>query len=268
MKPVNYLYPNGGKRALTFSFDDSHASNRRVVETFTRYGLTSTFHLNTGMLDNPDYLRSEEIAELFSGHEIAGHTVDHPFLSQQPPEAALRQLLEDRTRLEQLAGYPVRGFSYPFGDCRANIEAMVKIAGYDYARTCNATYDVHWPDNFLHWPPSGHYYEIDQLLPKIKEVSQWHPVALLYLWGHAFEFDRNNNWNFFDNMCEKIGEIPGLWYATNMEVMDYITALRSLRWSVDGSMVSNPSNIQVMVEIEASVIAIKPGFNRLRDEDI
>ena len=187
MKPLYYLYPNGGKRAVTFSYDDSHDSNRRVVETFNRYGIKSTFHLNTGMLDEPEYLRSNEIAELFKGHEVAGHSVDHPFISQQPSEITLQQLLGDRIRLEQLVGYPVRGFSYPFGDCRGNIESMVKIAGFDYSRTCiDPTFDVHWPDNFIHWQPSGHHYDLEKLLPKIKEVSRWYPIALLYLWGHAY----------------------------------------------------------------------------------
>jgi len=64
-------------------------------------------------------------------------------------------------------------------------------------------------------------------------------------------------------MCEKITEIPDIWYATNIEVMDYIIAIRSLRWSIDGSMVVNPSNKVVRAEINGSPVVIKPGFNKL-----
>ena len=263
MKTINYLYPNGGKRAVTFSYDDNHDANRRLVETFNRYGIKGTFHLNAGAFDQPEHLRSDEIAVLFTGHEIADHSTDHPFLSQQPTEAVLSQLLDDRAQLEQLAGYPVKGFSYPFGDYRADVVSMTKSAGYVYARTCSHSYDVFWPDDFMRWNPSCHHYEFDKVFSKVEEVSRWNPIALLFIWGHAFEFERNNDWDFLDEMCKKVSSIPNVWLATNIEIMDYLVALRSLRWSMDGSTVDNPSRLDILVEIDDMPIVVSPGFNKL-----
>ena len=260
MNIINYLYPNGGKCAVTFSYDDAHDSNRRLVETFNKYGIKSTFHMNAGTFDQPGNLCSDEIEALFAGHEMAGHTTDHPFLSQQPAETVLSQLLDDRARLEQLVKYPVKGFSYPFGDYRAGVVAHTKSAGYVYARTCDNTYNVFWPDDFLRWNPSCHHYELDKVLHKAKDISRWSPIALLYIWGHAFEFERNDDWNILDEMCKKVSEIPNVWLATNIEVMDYVQALRSLRWSMDGSTVDNPSRLDVLVEIDDVPVVISPGF--------
>jgi len=263
MKTIKYLYPNAGKCAVTFSYDDNHDSNRRLVETFNRYGLKGTFHLNSASLGHPENLRPDEIAVLFKGHEIAGHTADHPFLSQQPTEAALSQLLDDRARLEELAGYPVKGFSYPFGDYRGDAVSLTKSVGYVYARTCGNTHDVYWPDDFMRWNPSCHHYEIDKVFSKAEEMPDWSPIMLIYIWGHAFEFERNNDWDFLDEMCKRASSIPDVWLATNIEVMDYIVALRSLRWSMDGSMVDNPSRLDVVVEIDDTPVVIAPGFNKI-----
>ena len=59
MKSIQYLYPNGGCRAVTFSYDDGREYDRRLVGIFNKYKLKGTFHLNTGMLDKPGYIKSD-----------------------------------------------------------------------------------------------------------------------------------------------------------------------------------------------------------------
>ncbi|MDR1703733.1 MAG: polysaccharide deacetylase family protein [Clostridiales bacterium] len=262
MQPVYYLFPNGGREAVTFSYDDGRAEDRRLVEVFNRFGMKGTFHLNTGTLGAPGYLTAEECSAIFEGHEIAAHSVSHPFLSQQPAEASMTQLIEDRARLEDMAGYPVRGFSYPFGDFGGGAPALLKAAGFDYARTVNATDGVLFPDDFMLWGPSCHHKNTEAAMRMFTRKRSWKQLRLLYIWGHSFEFE-DDGWGLIEDICGRLNEMPGLWRAANGEIFDYVTAMRSMRWSVDGSMAFNPSHLDVLIEKDGAAVALKPGLNRL-----
>lgn len=47
---MRFVYPDGKKKALTFSYDDGQIHDRRLVEILNRYGMKGTFHLNSGKL--------------------------------------------------------------------------------------------------------------------------------------------------------------------------------------------------------------------------
>ncbi|NLB82527.1 MAG: hypothetical protein GX800_13170 [Clostridiaceae bacterium] len=68
---------------------------------------------------------------------------------------------------------------------------------------------------------------------------------LLYVWGHSYEFDRNNNWELIEEFCKMIGGRDDIWYATNIEICEYIKAQKSLIISVDNKYVYNPSAQEV-----------------------
>ena len=47
---MQYLYPQGKRLALTFSYDDGQIFDRRLAQIFREYGMKATFHLNSGKL--------------------------------------------------------------------------------------------------------------------------------------------------------------------------------------------------------------------------
>ncbi len=96
-------FPGGVHRAVTFSFDDGREHDRRLVAAMNRYGLKGTFHLNSGFFGKEGYIRAEEVAELFRGHEVSAHTVDHPFLDQSPDDQIVHEIMTDRAALEELS---------------------------------------------------------------------------------------------------------------------------------------------------------------------
>ena len=52
---------------------------------------------------------------------------------------------------------------------------------------------------------------------------------------------------------------PDVWYATNVEIYDYMTALRSLEFTVDKSLVYNPTALDVWIEKDEEPIEIPAG---------
>lgn len=65
-----------------------------------------------------------------------------------------------------------------------------------------------------------------------KAVISFDPDILKYI----DEFVNNNNWEHLDNICEKIANNDEVWYATNIEIYDYVTAYDSLIFSDDSTI--------------------------------
>jgi peptidoglycan/xylan/chitin deacetylase (PgdA/CDA1 family) len=258
-------YPGGKKKALTMSYDDGRDHDRRLVGIFNRHGIRGTFHLNAGTLGQDGYVRPDEVAELYRGHEVSAHSLTHPFLTLLPDASLAEEILEDRRRLESLAGYPVRGMSYPFGAYGDAVLRALPPLGIEYARTVESTGRFAVPDNFLLWRPTCHHKDhLMERLAEFKKPAGWQQMPLLYVWGHSYEFPQDGNWEMIEEFCGKTAGDPDTWYATNIEIADYMNALRNLKFSVDRGYVVNPSAMAVWVEAEGQAVEIRPGTMKLR----
>ncbi|RTE10269.1 polysaccharide deacetylase family protein [Paenibacillus whitsoniae] len=254
------LFPGGKSKALTLSYDDGREFDREMVRILNRYGIRATFHLNSGFLGKPGYLERSEVKELFSGHEVSGHTVNHPFLNMSPKERIADEILQDRSALEQLAEYPVKGLSFPYGAWNKEVVALLPALGVEYARTTNHHGGFHMPDDFLLWSPTCHHRDMLEFGQKFIDDQPRHPrLSLLYVWGHSYEFNNNNNWDQLEQFGERIGRRPDVWYATNIEIVLYMTALRQLRFAVSGEWVHNASALSVWLSVEGQAVEIQPG---------
>ena len=94
-------------------------------------------------------------------------------------------------------------------------------------------------------------------IDSLYEASRY--PRLFYMWGHAFEFDRANNWEHLDAICEKLCGHGDIWYATNMEIYEYVTAFNSLVFSANGNKIYNPTLIDIYADIDAVPRVIKSG---------
>lgn len=257
-------YPEGKTKALTMSYDDGQIYDRKLVEIFNTYNIKGTFHINSGKLDREPCLDSKEIRELFQGHEVSAHSLTHPFLTKIPTGVLIDEILEDRKNLELLVGYPIRGMSYPFGDYNDEIIKTLPSLGIEYSRTVHSHGNFSVPNDFLTWHPTCHHE--DNLLERCKEFlkpNRWNQLQLFYVWGHSFEFNHNNNWSLIIEFCKTVSNNQNIWYAANIEIMDYIKALRNLKFSVTKELVYNPSDISVWIGVDGSPVEIIPGQNIL-----
>ena len=141
--PIEMLFPEGKIKVLILSFDDGNIADRHLVKLMNEYGLVGTFHLNSNKLGTKDYLTKEEVKNLYKGHEVSGHTANHPNLPDLSKLDVIDEVLEDRKELERLVTYPVRGMSYPFGNTNDFVIKTISGLGIEYARTVGDTYDYY-----------------------------------------------------------------------------------------------------------------------------
>ena len=226
-----FTFPGGKRKALVMSFDDGVVQDRRLVSLFNRHKIRGTFHLNSGKFGRENHITASEVKDLYSGHEVSIHTVDHPDLTDLDTDAIRSQVSEDRTALEALVGYPIRGMSYPFGNSNNTVLKVLSDLGIACSRTvCNTGTLNTIPDNPLLWHPTCHHSEAMRFAQQIVNGSR-RETALLFIWGHSYELDagtRNSSWEYMDQVCRLLGDRDDIWYTTAIEVADYIQTLRYL----------------------------------------
>ena len=252
------FYKDGKKRALTMSYDDGAPEDRILVGIFNDYGIRGTFHLNSARVMAGNSITAEEVGELYRGHEVAVHCVNHPFLEQLPKESVVYEIFEDRRNLESLVKYPVRGMSYPFGTYSNDVISTAKSLGICYSRTVRSTNGFGVPNDFMQWNPTCHHN--GGIIEKLDQFANYRfNGALFYVWGHGFEFTRNNNFDMMKSFCEKASALDGVWFATNIELYDYITAVRSIVLTADRDIAYNPTATDVWLDVNGEAVMIPAG---------
>ena len=265
-------FPGGKAKCLTLSYDDGVINDRRFTALLKEKGLKCTLNLNSGCYAEQEFddftsthrrLTKEAAIELYrdSGFEIAAHAVTHPFLEQLTPAACTREILEDRLYHEKDYGVTVRGFAYPYGTFNDSVIACLKACGIVYARTVWSSHNFDIPKDWLVLRPTCHHE--DEKLPELTDrflsgtpgSAPW----LFYLWGHSYEFDFHNNWEIIETFADKVSGREDIWYATNIEVYDYVDAYKRLVFDAGMTRVYNPSAMTIWFEYDRGMYSIEGG---------
>lgn len=273
MASIFLRFPEGRAKALTLSYDDGVEQDIRLVEIMNKYGLKGTFNLNSGLYAKEGIvypkdqihrrMTERQITETFknSGQEIAVHALTHPFLEQLPIDLVVKEIMKDRENLERQFNTIVRGMAYPFGTFNDKVVEALKFCGIVYSRTVISTNDFRIPKDWMRLTATCHHNspELQNLAKKFVEDEITKAPYLFYLWGHSYEFEEKDNWNVIEDFGRYVGEREDIWYATNIEIYEYIEAYNRLIFSIDGKHVKNPSSRKVWFEYEEKIIEIEGG---------
>lgn len=258
MPTIYHCFPEGKHKVLTLSYDDGREADRRLIGILNQHKIKGTFHINSGLLEVGDRIQKEEIKELYEGHEVATHTFTHPTIARCPMEQVVQQILEDRKELEDIVGYPVRGLSYPNGSYNEKIKEVLPHLGIAYSRVVGSTQHFGMPSDLFAWQATCHHKT--NLLKLAEDFLGLHKKQYLYtmyVWGHSYEFDVDNNWELIEQFCSYVGGKEDIWYATNIEIVDYLEALERLRISAKGHLVYNPSALDIWLSVDGEIVQIK-----------
>jgi hypothetical protein len=188
------------------------------------------------------------------------------------------EVLDDRKELERLTDYPVRGMSYPFGNTNDFVIEAITGLGIEYARTVGDTYNFSMPVDMLKWQPTIHLFGKTNYIPNdtandSRELAQFYQLttdflkvnslALFYVWGHSWEYEGpGNKWAEVEKFFKMVSQNPDIYYTTQIGLTDYMNAFKNLKFSVDKSMVTNLSSIDVFVKINGKAFTVEAGSTK------
>lgn len=271
-------WPNGKKKALTLSYDDGVDQDIKFIDLLDKYGIKCTFNINSGLLGQSgnaigsnkathNKLSDKELVDIYKNHEIAAHGLFHSCITAMDTARAAHEILSCRRDLEQILNRPVTGYAYAFGAIDDNVAEAAKLCGLSYARTIKSTNSFELPADFIQWDPTCHHDDenifklLNDFLDKKPLYSFVSPVKLMYIWGHSYEFDVNQNWSHIEKVLSLSAHHDDVWYATNIDICQYVKMYHNLIFSVDSSCVFNPNSSSVWLGgmFSDDVIEVKPG---------
>lgn len=276
MANATMRYPGGKAKALTLSYDDGVFEDVRLIDIMTRHGLKGTFNLNAGHMNaakkpaesHRERLNAEQARALYrpSGNEVAVHGYTHPHLEELTRERMTYEILMDRLGLEELTGEIVRGMAYPYGTTSDEVVDCLRACGIAYARTVTSTGGFSLPENAGDWlrlPATCHHNDA-RLFSLAEQYAgrtprPHDPALMFYLWGHSYEFTINDNWHVIERFAEQMGGHEDIWYATNIEIYEYVEAYRQLCWSANGNVVHNPTATTLYFNDGTMPVVLAPG---------
>lgn len=214
-----------GRKIFLLSFDDGTVYDGRFVQLLNRYGIKGTFNLNSGLEDfiwefeGKQVVRQHlaDVLQQYRGHEVASHTLTHPWLNSLTPPALCREVGEDCARIKELFGLSEIGFGVPFTACGEREIRLIKKY-VRYIRLSEYAKDFSIPKDPWHIPIHGLYNDPD-IREKILAFSRSEEeTALFVMAGHSYELEMLDHWGYMEELLRYILSFG----FENMTTMEFV----------------------------------------------
>ena len=229
-------FPNGKTKIFNVTYDDGVLQDVRFVALLNKYNLKGTFNLNSGLMESEfewthesgrviKRLSKEKAVPLYQGHEIACHTLTHPYMHDLSESEILHELQEDKANLEKLFGREVKGFAVPFDYYSERIENCVRQCGFSYARISQESRSFAPQTDYFNWKATVFHTdpELEQLTRQFIESDE--ELAIFQIVGHSYDLDVEELWDRIDNVFRMIAAHDDILPMTTIEIVEHLSSL-------------------------------------------
>lgn len=264
---IKKLYPYGKAKAFNVTYDDGVLQDVRFVKLLNKYNLKGTFNLNSGLMENEfewvhesgcvvKRLPKEKVLSLYNGHEIASHTLTHPFMEGKTEAELFLELKEDKKNLEILFKREIKGFALPFDYYSDLIEDCVKKSGFEYARISEESLSFKPQTNYHRWKAT--IFHTDSALEKTAQqfIATDEELALFQIVGHSYDLDTENMWDKIENIFREISMKNDILPMTSIEIIDYLKAMEKAE--ITDSNIVNNSDQSLWFSVNGTMYKVAP----------
>lgn len=201
---------------IVLSFDDGTIYDKRFIDILNKYNVSATFNLNSGLEKFVWYYQDKyeikrltlsDNPHLYDNHEIASHTLTHPFLTNLSEEELIKEVNDDIANLERIFNIKVVSFGTPFDKCsEREIEIIKKHTPIKYFRIpiLKEDDDFSLPQDEYYVPINALYQDKD-IYERIKRFAKCDKEdALFVIAGHSYDFEMNNHWEYIEELIKYI----------------------------------------------------------------
>ena len=265
---IRKLYPYGKKKAFNVTYDDGVLQDVRFVELLNKYNLKGTFNLNSGLMEKEfewthecglviKRLKKDVVVDLYKGHEVASHTLNHPYMENLSKEDIMNELSLDKANLEKIFGREIKGFALPFHYYNDLIKSCVKECGFSYGRISEETGSFRLPDDYFSWKATffHHFDKLESLTREFIETNE--ELGLFQIAGHSYDLDVADRWDIMEDVFKVIGEQEDILPMTTIEIVEYCKAMEKAE--ITNEYIKNDSDESLWFEIDGSVCEVKAG---------
>ena len=265
---IKKLYPRGRSKAFVVTYDDGVLQDRLFVALLNRYGLKGTFNLNSGLMESEfewthengsviKRLSTQSAASLYQDHEIASHSLTHPYMEYLSEEALMAELQIDKANLERLFGREIKGFAVPFDYYSQRIEHCARKCGFAYVRLPKESRSFLPPEDTFNWMAG--IFHLDGGLTDFVDafLSASDELAFCQIAGHSYDLDTENMWDTMEDIFRKISADREVLPMTTIELIEYLRAMRKAE--ITNRRIQNNSDISLWFQADGRICEIEPG---------
>ena len=122
------------------------------------------------------------------------------------------------------------------------------------------------PENWLEMDTTCHHadsrlFDLADRFINEDPLRNWHRKSgfLFSIWGHTYEFDKEEEWERIEKLMSIVSNREEVWYPTTIELYRYVKAFESLEYSVDQSVIYNPSAFDIWLAKDGKPFVVPSG---------
>lgn len=264
---IRKLYPMGKTKAFNITYDDGVEQDVPFVAMLNQYGIRGTFNLNSELMRTQFSWRHpsgvdirrlsvDAVRHLYDGHEVASHSLTHPYLRDLSDEELVRQMGEDKRNLETLFDREVAGFALPFHYYDQHAMDCAIKCGFEYFRISDVSLSCAPSRDWYCWK-AGVYHIMPELKPFVQSfLESDRELAVCQIVGHSYDLDTENLWDTMEEICEAVSHRDEIWKCTNLELVRYLKAMEQAE--ISDFSIKNHSNLDLWFDVDGKITVIHP----------
>ena len=197
-------------RIVCLSFDDGTIYDERFIGLLIKYGLEATLNLNSGLKDFVWYYDDRPIkrldlskyVDLYKGHEVASHSLTHPFLTNMPDDAVYHEVKEDVDNIERIFDRKVTSFSFPFDGFDERTINIIKSVGITHIILPEIDDSFRFPIDTFHIKVTS--WNIDDALEKFEKFIEDKNARLFVYLSHSYDYKFDDSYDKLERLCQLV----------------------------------------------------------------
>ena len=180
-------------KPVILMFDDGYESiHRFAVPVLEKYGFHAVIAVITGFIGKFNtweafglqrkhrHLTAGQIKDVHAAcHEIASHSVTHPYLPALPLRKAVAEISDSKKVLEDITGAEIITFCYPYGRHSKRVCGLLSETGYRYASVNAGLFPK--KINHVYAMPRTSIYATDSQRRFIRKIESYNRLSLTHL---------------------------------------------------------------------------------------
>ena len=208
-----------------FAIDDGTIYDKKVIAIFNKYNIRATFNLNSGLEDFIWYkdwlevrrLKLNDNKKIYDGHEVASHSLTHPFLTSLSDEDVYREVKEDIDNLRNIFNRDIKAFSFPFDGYDERTISIIKSLGITHIILPTIDDSFLYPVDTYHIKVTS--WNVDDALYKVKRfIEDTQAEVFIYL-SHSYDYEYDNSYDKLEELCKIVTTQKDIRIITISELM-------------------------------------------------
>ena len=195
---------------FVFAVDDGTINDTKVIEIFNKYSIRATFNLNSGLQDYVWYkddlsvrrLDLYKYKDIYNNHEVASHSLTHPYLTNMNDEAVYHEVKQDVENIERIFDRKVTSFSFPFDGFDERTINIIKSVGITHIILPDIDDSFRSPVDTFHIKVTS--WNIDDALEKFDRfIIDKNAEIFIYL-SHSYDYEFDHSYDKLEKLCQMV----------------------------------------------------------------